>query len=148
MALGTVLWALFGALCWGLAPIFGKLGLGAVDPAAGLYLRTLTASSLVLIWLAVSDGWSHLDGIPPAAWLFVALEAILATLVGDLAYYAALKGGSASQVTLIMASAPVFTLWAGYAFLGERLTWQQALGAALMIGGLLLIGGSTGAARG
>ncbi|MGE5573952.1 MAG: EamA family transporter [Bacteroidota bacterium] len=135
----TVLVALFGALCWGIAPIFGKIGLARVDPLAGLCLRTLIASGIVTGWLLVSGELRAMETVSSRAWFFIALEAILATLVGDLAYYAALKGGGAAQVTLVMSTAPLFTLIIAVVYLREVTTWAQVIGAVLIVCGLFLV---------
>lgn len=135
----TVLVALFGALCWGIAPIFGKMGLARVDPIAGLCLRTLIASGIVAGWLLVSGGLRAMETVSSRAWLFIALEAVLATLVGDLAYYVALKCGGAAQVTLVMSTAPLFTLLIAVVYLQEATTWAQVIGAVLIVCGLFLV---------
>lgn len=138
-AMWTVLVALFGALCWGIAPIFGKMGLARVDPIAGICLRTLIASGIVAGWLLVSGGLQTMETVSSRAWLFIALEAVLATLVGDLAYYAALKWGGAAQVTLVMSTAPLFTLLIAVVYLQESTTWAQVIGAVLIVCGLFLV---------
>lgn len=136
----ALLLALAGTLCWGIAPIFGKLGLARVDPATGLALRTLLAASLVIGWLLASGRFEQLRGVPSGSWLLLGIEAILATLVGDLAYYAALKWGSVSDVTLVMSAAPLVTLWTASVLLGEAVTVHRVAGALLIVGGVVLIG--------
>ncbi|MGE5593331.1 MAG: EamA family transporter [Betaproteobacteria bacterium] len=135
----TVLVALFGALCWGIAPIFGKIGLARVDPVAGLCLRTLIASGIVAGWLLVGGGLRTIETVSSRASLFIAVEAVLATLVGDLAYYAALKWGGAAQVALVMSAAPLFTLVIAVLCLREAATWAQVVGAVLIVCGLFLV---------
>jgi len=135
----TVLVALFGALCWGIAPIFGKIGLARVDPVAGLCLRTLIASGIVAGWLLVGGGLRTIETVSSRASLFIAAEAVLATLVGDLAYYAALKWGGAAQVALVMSAAPLFTLVIAVLYLRETATWAQVVGAVLIVCGLFLV---------
>ncbi|HEY8498433.1 MAG TPA: EamA family transporter, partial [Limnochordales bacterium] len=59
--------AVLGALCWGLAPVAGKIGLAAVDPVVGLLLRTLIASAVVVGFVAGSGAWPHLERVPVGA---------------------------------------------------------------------------------
>lgn len=132
--------ALFGALCWGLAPIFGKLGLHQVDPVTGLAARTLLAGSVVLIWLLTGGRVPSLETIPAKAWVLLAAEGLLATLLGDLAYYGALKKGHAGEVALVFAASPLVTLWVSHKWLAESLSWSKALGAVLVAAGVVLIG--------
>lgn len=140
MAVTTLLVALFAALCWGIAPVFGKIGLAKVDPVAGLCLRTLVASGIVTSWLLLTGGLRAMETVTGRAWVFIAIEAVLATIVGDLAYYVALKWGGAAQVSLIMSTAPLFTLLLATGCLRETATWPQVVGAILIASGLFLVG--------
>ena len=87
----VVLLALFGMICWGIAPVFAKAALKDIDPTAGLVLRTIFAASVVSGWVIISGNFSKVSSIPAGTWWLIGIEALLATLVGDLAYYAALK---------------------------------------------------------
>ncbi|MBF7081780.1 EamA family transporter [Desulfallas sp. Bu1-1] len=135
----AIFYAFLGMLCWGLAPLFGKLGLYNVNPVTALSLRTLIAASLVMGWLIASRGFSQIIQIPPLLWLFISIEAILATLLGDLAYFAALKGGNINEVTLILSCSPLVTMLLSYFFLGEMATGCQIIGAALITIGLFFV---------
>lgn len=132
--------ALFGALCWGLAPIFGKLGLVTIDPVTGLAGRTLMAGAVVLIWLLTGGRLPALESIPAKAWVLLAAEGLLATVLGDLAYYAALKRGHAGEISLVFAASPLVTLWVSHRWLSESLSLSKALGALLVAVGVVLIG--------
>lgn len=135
-----VFWlAIFGMICWGIAPIFAKIGLSQVNPMAGLTLRTLIAAVLVSSWVGMSGSFTQVRSIPVDSWILLAAEAILATLIGDLAYYAAIKHGQVSVVSVIMASSPLVTMLCACAFLGESLTIMRICGAALIILGIILI---------
>lgn len=135
-----VLWiALFGMVCWGIAPIFAKLGLSNVNPVAGLVLRTMMAACLVTSWVGFSGGVEQLKGIPINSWLLIGVEAVLATVVGDLAYYTAIKDGNVSVVSIIMSIAPLITMICSSIFLGEPLTVWRIMGAGYIIFGMILI---------
>lgn len=131
--------ALFGMICWGIAPVFAKIGLRDVDPLAGLVLRTIFASSVVSGWVIVSGSFTKISSIPVSSWWLIGVEALLATLVGDLAYYAAIKKGDVSIVTIIMSSSPLITILCAVLFLGEQLTLARVVGAGLVILGITLI---------
>lgn len=130
--------ALFGMVCWGIAPIFAKIGLKNVNPMAGLALRTLFAATLVTSWVIITGSFSQIKSIPFNSWILIAIEAILATLVGDLAYYAAIKNGDVSIVTIIMSSSPLVTILCAVLFLGEQITVTRLTGAVLIILGIIL----------
>lgn len=132
--------ALFGALCWGIAPLFGKVGLRGLNPLDGIVARTVI-TVLFVIGLALATGFiNRVEAIPGKRWFFLATEAFLATFAGDIAYYGALKKGEIGQTAVIMAAAPLFTLWVGWYFLGEQLSPMKLIGAGLIIIGLVLIG--------
>jgi transporter family protein len=136
----SVILALFAMLCWGLAPLFGKLGLVYMHSITALSIRTIIAASLILSWQVVFGGPQYFHAIPAKSIVFIAIEALLATLLGDLAYFMALKRGNINQVTLILSSSPLITMLAAYAFLGERATCTQIIGAVLIVSGLVLVG--------
>ncbi|MFY9568271.1 MAG: DMT family transporter, partial [Acetivibrionales bacterium] len=77
--------------------------------------------------------------IPAGTWWLIGIEALLATLVGDLAYYAALKKGDVSLVTIVMSSSPLITILCSALFLGEHITLMRLIGAVLVIAGIILI---------
>lgn len=135
-----VLWlSIFGMICWGVAPIFAKIGLNGVNPVAGLVLRTLFAATLIISWLGIGGSIVQMKSVPVRSWLLIAIEAILATVVGDLAYYAAIKKGDVSIVTVIMSSSPLVTMICAAIFLGEQVTISKIIGAFLVISGIILI---------
>ncbi|MHB8156746.1 MAG: EamA family transporter [Desulfocucumaceae bacterium] len=134
------LYAILGMFCWGLAPLFGKLGLYKVNPATALSLRTLIAATVVIFWLIGSRGFSQVFQVPPLFWILIAIEAILATLLGDLAYFAALKKGNINDVSMIMACSPLITMLFSYLFLGEMIKNLQLIGAFFITVGLVFVG--------
>jgi len=132
--------ALFGTFCWGLAPIFGKLGLQNVNPVTALAARTLLASLVITLWLVQVQGFDRIATIAPRSMLFIAIEAVLATLVGDLAYFAALKLGNINDVTIIMSTSPMITVVLSNVVLGEPMHRYQLGGVLAIVVGLILIG--------
>ena len=131
--------ALFGALCWGIAPIFGKVGLRGINPMDGLAARTMITVMFIAGWILISGGFNRIALIPARCWHFLAVEAFLATFAGDMAYYAAIKKGDIGQTAIILATSPIITLWTGWFFLGEIVSPLQLAGAGLIIIGLILI---------
>ncbi|HOJ11623.1 MAG TPA: EamA family transporter [Clostridiales bacterium] len=137
--MSVFLLALFGMICWGIAPIFAKVGLKNMNPSVGLVFRTLFAASVVTCWAVANGTFSQMKGIPVYTLLLIAIESLLATLVGDLAYFAAIKRGDVSLVTIIMSSSPFVTLLFACIFLGEKITLVRFIGAAFVITGIILI---------
>lgn len=132
--------ALYAAFCWGLAPLFGKVGLRGVNPADALAARTLVTVCFVWGWFIARGDWGKIATISPRGWFFLSLEAFFATFAGDLAYYAAIKFGDIGQTGLVLAASPLVTLCVGSWFLQEQLTAHKLLGAALIVVGIILVG--------
>ena len=135
-----VFWlAIFGMICWGIAPVFAKIGLNNVDPLPGLIIRTLTASIFAISCIGFNGNAIRIKNISLGTWIFIAIEALLATFVGDLAYYAAIKKGNISIVTVIMASSPIVTMIMSIMFLGEQVTMFKVIGVGLVVVGIMMI---------
>ncbi|MBM7865474.1 EamA family transporter [Heliobacterium gestii] len=132
--------AFFGSVCWGLAPIFGKVGLRGIPTIDGLAARTLITILLVGLWVLISGNIARISEISTKSWFFLGLEAFFATFAGDLAYYAAIKRGDIGQTAIVLASSPFISVFAGSFFLGETLTMMKLAGAALIVLGVVLIG--------
>lgn len=131
--------SLFGMICWGIAPIFAKMALKNLNPAVGLVFRTLFAASVIACWSLGSGSLRQIKGVSINTWILIAIEAVLATLIGDLAYFAAIKKGDVSLVTIIMSSSPLVTLIFACIFLGEKITLTRIIGAILVVIGVILI---------
>ncbi len=135
----VLFYAFLGMVCWGLAPIFGKIGLSGVSPVTALTLRTLIAAAFVLGWVISTASYTELGKVPAMLWFFIAVEALLATLLGDLAYFVALKYGNVNVVTIVMSCAPLVTILINYLCLGNTATSWQIIGSLLITVGLLLV---------
>ncbi len=137
----SFIYALFGAICWGIAPAFGKLGLKDVHPLDGLAVRTLLTVILVGIfigiWFISSGGIGRITAVPGKTWCFIGIEAFFATFAGDLAYYAAIKRGDIGQTSLVLAASPLLTFWVGWYFMGETVSALKLTGAMLIVIGLI-----------
>jgi len=132
--------AFLGTFCWGLAPLFGKLGLAQVNPLTALALRTFLTGIILTGWFGATRGFGEFQQIPVKVWIFITFEALLATILGDLAYFSALKIGNINDVTIIMSTSPMVTLILSHLFLGEHIHPYQIAGILFVIAGLVLVG--------
>jgi bacterial/archaeal transporter family protein len=130
--------AFIGMTCWGIAPLFVKLGLKDVNPLVGLAIRTAFTILILTSLMFIDGSFSKLKSISLSVFILLGIEAVLATLIGDLAYFAAIKRGSISLVTVIMASSPLVTIICSILFLGEQITLARAIGAGLIILGIVI----------
>lgn len=134
-----LIYALFGVLCLGLAPLFGKTALNSVSPLTAFALRTVIAAVLVLGWMISSKVFTELHHLPASFWVIITAEAILAAILGDMAYFFALQNGSIHEVSVIMSCAPLITIIVGHFFYHEMVTVHQLIGALLITTGLVII---------
>lgn len=130
--------SIVGAFCWGIAPIFVKLGLQNINPIVGLLVRTIITAGLIFIWMCVDGSIENYKNISTQTLLILTIEAILATFIGDLVYFSAIKKGSVALVTTIMASAPLITIICSVIFLNEVITIKRFIGTCFVILGIIL----------
>lgn len=133
------LYAFIAVLCLGLAPFFGKSVINCINPLTAFAIRTVIAAVLVLTWLVVSHTYFELKNLPLSFWVIVTLEAAIAAVFADLAYFYALEKGSINQVALVISCAPLVTMLTGYVAFDEMISAKQIAGALLITGGLVLI---------
>jgi bacterial/archaeal transporter family protein len=88
--------------------------------------------------LSLRSEWSGFSGISWRNWLVV-IASGLATGISWLCYFRALQLAPASRVAPIDKLSVAIVIICGIAFLGEPLTWQTALGGALIVAGVLLV---------
>ncbi|MGE5494258.1 MAG: EamA family transporter [Burkholderiales bacterium] len=134
----VVILAFIGMVCWGITPLFVKLGLKDIDPHIGLAIRTATTTIILTGWMIADGSFARLNTVPASALVFLIIEAFIATFVGDLAYFAAVKNGSVSLVAIILSCSPLVTMLLSMIFLHEAVTGTKVLGSLLIIGGIVL----------
>lgn len=132
-------WSGVTALLWGLAPFVEKLGLAKVEPVTAVALRSFTVSLALLAFLGFSGRLAGLTQVDPRSFLFLAAGGVLAGLLGQATYFQALKQGEPSAVVPVAGAYPLVTVVLAVLFLGERVTLLKVLGAALVVGGVVLI---------
>lgn len=133
------IFALLAAFFFGLAPIFGKLGLESIDPALALTIRSFVISGIMLGWLLFNRDVIPLTQVSMNTWILIAAEGICAALIGQLFYYYALKGGQPSAVVPIVATFPLFAFLLATAFLGDKVTITKVGGLLFVIVGIILL---------
>ena len=132
--------ALLTAVIWGMAPAVEKAGLaGRLDPYVGVVIRTIPITITSLAGLLFMGRWNELAQVDARSALLVTAGGLLAGFLGQLTLYTALKAGEASVVVSIAATYPLVALVVSVLFLGESLTLQKAAGAALVVGGVILL---------
>jgi transporter family protein len=130
-------WAFLSALFAGLTAVLAKAGVSGIDSNLATAIRT--AIVLLLSWAIVFwNGIPALSEVPRTSWVFLIFSGI-ATGASWLCYFRALQLGDASKVAPIDKLSVVVAIILAVVFLGEKLTWQQSIGAGLIVAGALII---------
>lgn len=141
--LSGVLLALLCAFGWGWSYVFVRRGQRAarVSIDAGLFLTVLTNNAFNLVVVAVA--WAA--GLPlRPGWLAVlwfALAGICTTFLGRVVVYRSVALIGPSRADALKVAQPIFTAVLAAIFLGE------VLGARILIGMALVLGGAAALAR-
>lgn len=117
--------------------ILGRVAIGDVEPWTLAFIRW-TATSLILFPFALDGIRTH----GASLWLHrrrIVLLAFLGMWICGAVVYLALRYTSATNVTLIYTSSPVFILLIQAAFQGRKITGREILGIVIAIAGVTAI---------
>lgn len=118
------------------------VGVGAVVARLGAMRLTayamLVASAAVLLQFALTHPWSALV-LPGRIYLLALAMALFSTVLPVFMLSASIRMIGAGHTALIGSIGPVATIVLAYLFLGEPVSTQQILGAALVLAGVLVI---------
>ena len=131
-------WALLSAVFAALTAILAKLGVADINPNLATAIRTTVI--LVITWsLALATGnradWTALTG---RAWIFLVASGVM-TGLSWLCYFRALKLGEVAKVAPVDKLSVAMAIILAVIFLGERLKVQEAVGAALIVLGVVVM---------
>ncbi len=134
-----IIYSLFSAMFAGLVAIFGKIGLKDVDSTLATTVRSFVMA-LFLFIVSLTLGKFNLIGTIKNKVLFFIVLSGIAGALSWLFYFFALKTGIASGVAAIDRLSVVFVVIFAILFLGEKLSWQTAIGALLItIGAVIMV---------
>ncbi len=132
------IYALLSAFFASLTAIFAKIGVKDIDSDLATAIRTVVI--LILVW-----GIALFKGIIPGIqnfnkqnWLFLILSGC-ATGLSWLFYFKALQIGKVSQVAPLDKLSVALTIILSVLFLKESVTFKDAIGALLIIGGTFVL---------
>jgi transporter family protein len=133
-----LLFALGSAFFAGLTAILGKVGVAGLNSNLATLIRTVVIFFVTAAIVSLRREWVAPQSLAAKPVLFLVLSGI-ATGFSWLCYYRALQLAPASLVAPIDKLSVAFAIALGVAVLGEPLTWQVALGGALVVAGALVI---------
>lgn len=124
-------------LCAGAAwGIYSLRGQGAADPGAATAGNFLRAVPLALLLNLATLGHLKLDA---AGCVLAALSGAVASGLGYVLWYHALKGLGTAAAASVQLAVPILATLAGGVLLGEALTLRMGLGSLAILGGIGLV---------
>jgi transporter family protein len=138
MRMQWLIYALLSAITAALVAIFGKMGLQGIDSITASGVRAGVMFAVILV-LMLFTGKMQIAGALDAKSLFYVFLGGLAGAGSWVFYFLALQYGKASQVAPIDRLSVVFVIILAALFLSEKITWQSAIGVALMTAGAIII---------
>lgn len=137
--MSAFLWAVFTACIWGIVPLMEKTGLGGSPPAVGVVVRSFGVVIGLIVFGWVLSPWSVLRTVSWRSVCLLAGGGFLASFLGQLAFYQALKMGELSQVTPVAGAYPLVAALLGWLVLREPMTLMRVVGLVLVISGVWLL---------
>lgn len=133
--------ALMTAVVWGIVPILEKMGVTrVVVPTAGILIRSCGVIIGVSILAIFNKDAVRIALKADSHTIFLlVLSGFMASIIGQIFFYNALKVGEASKVVPIAGTYPLVAFVLGIIFLGETLTFVKAGGVIFVILGLILL---------
>ena len=131
-------YALGSALFAGLTAVLGKAGVAHINSNVATLLRTVVILAFILAMVTFRGEWPATRDIDRRGAIFLVLSG-LATGFSWLCYYRALQLGPASKVAPVDKLSVAVAIVLALVFLGESLSWKQALGALMIVGGSLVM---------
>lgn len=137
----SFLFAIAAAVIWGFAPALEKVGLKgtSMDPFLGVFIRTIPILLFAAVGVIAMGKLNDVASVDLKSALFVGAGGLVAGLLGQFAFYSALKWGEASVVVPVAATYPLVALIVSVLFLGEAFTVQKLVGIGLVVGGVALL---------
>jgi len=123
---------LTAGVAWGFYTLRGK---GTQDPLATTALNFILAVPMVLMVNLFTLSAAHLSAV---GIMYALMSGAVASGVGYVVWYAALKYLSTTQAALVQLSVPVIAAFGGVVFMDEAVTLRLLVAGGMIIGGVLL----------
>jgi transporter family protein len=131
-------YALLSALFAALTAVLAKIGIKNIDSDLATAIRTVVI--LVIAWgiVLMKGTGNQINSLTKTNLIFLTLSGI-ATGLSWIFYFKALQLGKVSQVAPVDKLSVALTIILSVVFLHEAVSVKTALGALLIIGGVLLV---------
>jgi drug/metabolite transporter (DMT)-like permease len=130
--------AIVVSFCWAASSSsFERAGL-RVGSLQVNFLRLLMAFAMLGIYGVVSGGSFVPTGATAQQWLWLSVSGAIGFFIGDLFLFQSLTIIGARLTMLVMTFSPALTALIGMLWLGEKMSWNGAIGILLIIAGILM----------
>jgi drug/metabolite transporter (DMT)-like permease len=138
--LGDLLGILAGA-AWGATTVVIRTSALSEAPAAVTLLYQLLGAFLVLLPVALLGGQSAAFALTPTSIASLAFQGVIVSFASYLAWFWLLRRYLATGLSVFSFMTPIFGVTFGVLVLGEPLTAAFAVGAALVLAGIVTVSG-------
>jgi len=132
-------WALGSAVFAALTAIFAKVGVAGVDSDLATLIRTVVILVVLAAFVFATGKWADPTALSARTLGFLVLSG-LATGASWVCYFRALKIGDASKVAPVDKLSLLLVAIFAVIFLGERPSFREWSGIALVGAGVLVLG--------
>ncbi len=139
IAAGPLALVLLSAVSWAGFDLLRKLLAREIGPLPLMALLCLASIPPFAIWAALEGGFSA----APGYWV-VALASIALNVAANLMYLEALRTGELSVAVPLLSLTPAFAALLAIPLLGERPTFLDGCGIALVVGGAFVLQTASG----
>ena len=129
--IGSALMTVAG-IAWGFYTIRGRGSQNPLGDTAGNFVRAVPM--VLLVWLVMFKNTS----ISSSGVMYAVLSGALASGVGYVIWYAALRGLTTTRAATVQLSVPVIAAWSGVMFLAENVSVRLLFAGTLILGGIAL----------
>jgi drug/metabolite transporter (DMT)-like permease len=132
---------LFAALSWAGGSLYSRQAQLPVVPLLGTGMEMLAGGLFLLLAGALTGEWARLDlgAVSSRSLLALAYLVLFGSLMGFTAYLWLLRNTTPARASTYAYVNPAVAVFLGWAVLGEPLTWQTLLAAAVIVFGVVLI---------
>jgi transporter family protein len=131
-------WALLSAFFAALTAILAKIGVSEINPNLATAIRTTVILLFTWVLAFATSGRADWAGATPRTWFFLVASG-LATGCSWLCYFRALKLGDVAKVAPVDKLSVAMAIILAVIFLGERIKPQEAVGAVLIVLGVIVM---------
>ena len=133
--MGEIL-ALLGGFFFSSSNLMARQGMKTMDRNSGQLVTLLITSTVNIVAILILVFLAMIPQLNFMGIFYFGLAGVFTTFAGRFFLFASIERIGATRAGLFKVSAPMFTIFMGITFLGDRLTPSDAIGSALVLSGL------------